>query len=342
MTTIFDHFRLNTTVAQNIAQGPVMPDPNEYEGVFGGQNIAMSPKYNTNNKSVDYMARLFVPLPNIAARTRFLDSINNGSGDAKQAEAKRIAEVLAISGGTFGETGSGYIDFLLTQAQESYSEKVQISEVLSDNFISYFFGASPPVFNYTGVLYNTLQNDWRSAFSILYHQVIRGTQLARRKVSLCLAYDNVIVTGAMLNMNQSLDASQQMAASFSFSLLVKQYYIWRPDNSPVTNMSPKAKFLQEPATKGMLAGLTNIVSVSSTKLPASQITVGDAARSTIPAAQAADTVDDDKTTKNENMTNYSPAQPIPSPSEAFNIVKSWAQKSIYPLPFTDQANSSTP
>jgi hypothetical protein len=256
------------------------------EGVYGGQNIAMSPKYNTNNKSLDSMARMFVPLPNAAVREIYLDSI--GKAGSEQAEARRIAEVIATAEGSFGNGspgGSGYIDFLMTQAQESYTEKVQISEVLSDNFISYFFGAAPPVFNYTGVLYNTLQNDWRSAFSILYHQVIRGTQLARRKVSLCLAYDNVIVTGAILNMNQSLDATQQMAATFSFSMLVKQYYVWRPANSPITNAYPATGFLSKKATQNMMAGLGNVVSVSSTQLPASQITIGGAPRSTEPTAQ---------------------------------------------------------
>lgn len=257
-----------------------------YGGVFSDQNIALSPKYNTNNRVLDTMARLFIPLPDIATRDKYLNSLSGATNNPNgQNDARRLAEVLAVGGTSFGgaQNGAGYVDFLMAQAQESYSEKVQIAEVLSDNYVAYFFGSAPPIFNYSGVLLNTLQNDWRAAFSVLYHNVMRGTQLARRKVTLCLTYDNVVVSGALLGMSQTLDAQQQMAAAFSFSMLVKQYSVYISPNSLPTNQAPASGLL---ASKQFSpAGFANVVSVESAKTPISILTIDSPTVSMTPGAE---------------------------------------------------------
>jgi hypothetical protein len=130
--------------------------------------------------------------------------------------------------------GYGYIDFLLQQVQESYAEKIQVVDVLSDNYASYCFGQNPPVFNYTGLLYNSLQDDWRAAFTILYQELLRATKLARQKQVVILSYDDVFVTGVLISMSQTLVAETQIAASFNFSMLVKRYDVNQRDSrSPI-------------------------------------------------------------------------------------------------------------
>ena len=143
-----------------------------------------------------------------------------------------MAEALATIGGGESRVGDarvglGYIDFLLENARESFQEKVQIVDVVGDNFVAYFFGSKPPIFQYTGTLINSLQDDWRSAFTIIYNDIIRGTELARRKVLVTLSYDNMAVSGALIDMSQMFASNQQTSASFNFSLLVYRIDVQR-------------------------------------------------------------------------------------------------------------------
>ena len=206
---------------------------------------AMTPKYVNNNTdaSLETMARLMIPLSSERLRAKFLATFRG--------ETRKLAEALATLGeterGTERSYGLGYIDFLLTMAQESFDEKVQINDVLSDNYVSFFFGKRPPVFQYTGVLFNTRQDDWRSAFTIIYNDIIRGTELARRKAVVTLSYDNMAVTGALVRMNQVLRAEQQMASQFDFSILVKRIDIERTIGHPPTQVATFPSFIK-PAT----------------------------------------------------------------------------------------------
>lgn len=181
---------------------------------------AFTPKYHTGagiDPPLERMARMFIPFADKAAREAFIRSVPNG-------EAQTLARVLAASGqGTTDREGLGYIDFFLQNAQESLQEKFQVADILGDNYVSYFFGSQPPVFNYTGVLMNTYQDNWRNAFTLMYNMLIRGSMLARNKVVVSLAYDDVIVTGALLNLTETLSADNEMAVPFTFSMLVKEY-----------------------------------------------------------------------------------------------------------------------
>ena len=222
----------------------VIPDTGEFEGWQSADSSvkarygvfatypAATPKYSTSNteKSLETMARLLVPLTDKSEFVAFIDTFDG--------DAKTLARTLgAYEGGAeqaqSGSGGLGYIDFLLTSVQESYAEKVQIVDLLSDNYIAYFFGSQPPIFRCQGVLLNTLQDDWRAAFTILYNDIIRGTQLARRRKVVTLAYDNMAVSGAIINMNQVLTAEMQMASQLSFDLLVQRIDVTRDSRTPL-------------------------------------------------------------------------------------------------------------
>jgi len=200
-------------------------------------NPGCTPKYRTSVEgATETMARIMVPFSSTPVRDRFIRSLPSG-------DARTLGKALAVtdksSKGTTGGAGLGYIDFLLQTAQESYAEKVQVVDVLSDNYIAYFFGQEPPVFAYQGTLLNTYQDDWRSAFTIIYGEILRGTKLARRRRLMTLTYDNVAITGSIINMSQTLTADMEMAASFTFNLLVKRYDVYR---LPHATFNPPTQF----------------------------------------------------------------------------------------------------
>lgn len=191
---------------------------------------ATTPKYSSSNgePSLETMARMLIPLENSKAYGEFLATF-------KSSEAKTLARAMATYPNK--RHAMGYLDFLLVSAQESWQEKVQIVDVLSDNYVAYFFGTQPPVFSYTGVLLNSKQDDWRAAFTILYNDIVRGTQLARRGRSVTLAYDRMAVTGVLLSLNQTLTAEMQLASQFQFQLLVRRVDVYRTINSKPTAVS---------------------------------------------------------------------------------------------------------
>ena len=190
-----------------------------------------TPKYALNqggrdNEFRETMARLFVQVPP-SERKKFVDSC--------PPETRQLAAILCGSGASAGG-GTGFIDFLLTSAQESFQEKYQVVESLSDNFIVYTFGQRAPTFNYSGVLLNTYQDDQRVWMLRLYHDILRGTQLARRRKLARLRYDSVIVSGIFVMHGQGLQGGDRDSAQFQFAFIPMQYTIFTPNLGKPTTL----------------------------------------------------------------------------------------------------------
>jgi hypothetical protein len=137
----------------------------------------------------------------------------------------------------------GFFNFLLQNVTESYSENVQVVQTLSDNFITFSMGAKPPVFTYSGTLVNSQEDDWRSQFLLLYSRYLRASKLAKfggrtagqgsstggRVIQnhSYIKYDNVYVRGAMISLNMSLNAENEVAVPFSFQYLVQNVVLFK-------------------------------------------------------------------------------------------------------------------
>lgn len=194
-----------------------------YRGLTGvfADNPAMTPKQAINRgprdaEHRDSMARIFLSIAEESdnSKAEFLNTAGLEGGSS----VRNIAELLS------GYTG--YMDFLLQNVSESLQEKVNTNEVLSDNYVAYFFGQAPPVFTFQGTLINSYQDDQRLGMHLAYQNLLRGTQLARRKALVRIRYDSVIVSGALLSMSQSITAGMELAIPFSFQLLVKSFFIF--------------------------------------------------------------------------------------------------------------------
>lgn len=192
-------------------------------GVFGLHPLA-TPKYAFNkgardNEYKETLARIYVSLAEASEQVKqqYLSSL---PGDA---QTQALAKTLIGAGQAKG--GTGFIDFFLQQVNETWQESVQIDKVLGDNYVAFYFGQEPPIFQYAGTLLNSQQDDQRSGFALAYQHILRGTQLARRNALLRLRYDNVVVSGTMNTHSQVMNADNEMVVPFSFSLLVKEYVV---------------------------------------------------------------------------------------------------------------------
>lgn len=197
-------------------------------GVFARYLQGATPKYAINDGTerepgqAKTLARMYI-------KTSHLNTLKNSITDAEVKH--QLIDILAKNP---VNNNAGYVDFFLSQINHSFQEKVQVVETLSDNYVAYYFGSAAPVFNYTGFLLNTVQDDQAVAFLRLYQAILRGTQLARRGLVVSLRYDSYVVVGTMMNYSDSRTANAETAVQFSFSFLVKKmYYVnftagWKP------------------------------------------------------------------------------------------------------------------
>jgi len=194
-------------------------------GVFGLHPLS-TPKYAKNeglrdNECKETLARMYLSLAGVSdqAKQLYLRSL---PGDAR---VQALARVLVGAG---QKVQTGFIDFLLQQANETFTEVLQVDKVLGDHYVAFYFGQEPPVFQYTGALINSQQDDQRTGFALAYQHLLRGTQLARRGALLRLRYDSVLVSGTLNQCSQVLNAENELAVPFSFSMLVKEYVVLQP------------------------------------------------------------------------------------------------------------------
>ncbi len=215
-------------------------------GTFAAQPF-YSPKYarhkaDRHHEFEDTMARMYIQVPK-SLYTNFLKSLPTG-------ELAAIAKVLTGTGGKTG--GYGYIDFLLQRAHHALNDKYQVVETLSDSYVAFFFGMQAPVFNYSGILYNTFQDDWAMRMFRIFNEFGRGTQLARRGFVMRLRYDSMIVNGAMTNFEWDLTADSETGVPFSFNLLVKSIQVISTGLTDPTNLRDLGFNQFEPESAGSL------------------------------------------------------------------------------------------
>jgi hypothetical protein len=216
---------------------------NTSRGIFANFPL-MTPKYARHNgladrDGKDTLARMYIKVGGEGKSLKSrITSISNSMPDA---ESKELVKVLLGSGKNTAQVNRtdnppGYIDFFLQHVQQSFAEKVQVVDVLEDNYVAFFFGQQPPTFTFTGTVLNTYQDDWAMRLLRIYRDLARGTQLARRGLLFYIRYDSVIASGAMLNLTLDLDASNETAIPFSFQLLVKKLHIVYGSYAPPTEL----------------------------------------------------------------------------------------------------------
>jgi len=241
-------------------------------GVFGTHPGSTS-KFSFNQKAkfrdAEYretMARLYIELPNENARTAFLRSVSK--------DTEPLAKVLTTTRGTGGSSGTGFIDFLMTNASEPFQEKTQIVDTLTDNYVAFYSGREPPLFGYAGVLLNTYQDDQRVWMWRMYQEIMRGSRLATRNLLLRLRYDSFIVSGYMESLVLSLEGQTEHTASqFQFGIRVKRMsVITEALATPtiITDKVPDFTFSGDVNPKKRQAAVTSATPPRAKRKPAAQ------------------------------------------------------------------------
>lgn len=115
----------------------------------------------------------------------------------------------------------GYTDFLLTNIDVSFNEKLQVNEVFGDSEVVYYFGRSPVQFNLSGILFDDVDNNWFYRFMVSYWSILRGTQMAKNHHLCQINLPNMTLTGTICGMNYSQDATRDTDIRFNMQFIAK-------------------------------------------------------------------------------------------------------------------------
>lgn len=123
----------------------------------------------------------------------------------------------AVNGGTYG----GYANFLITAIQCQIQEKMQVTETFGDGEVYYYFGRQPIAMNVSGILIDSVENDWFTQWLFMYGQVLRGTQTASRYQLVKLVLPTMTLIGTISGMSFSQNSDRDMDIPFQFQFMAK-------------------------------------------------------------------------------------------------------------------------
>jgi hypothetical protein len=124
-----------------------------------------------------------------------------------------------------------YSNFIVQSIKDSRQEKAQFMETFGDTYI-FFFGERPRILTVQGLLFNTLDFNWRTEFWYNYENHLRGTKLVEQDARVYLAFDDIVVEGYMLGADAEDNAEMPYHIPFSFQLFVTNHVYLSPYGDP--------------------------------------------------------------------------------------------------------------
>lgn len=143
-----------------------------------------------------------------------------------------------------GNADRGYAyanhNFILQNVRLQRSEKFQIIETFGDHF-TFFYGEKPTLIQCSGLLFNTIDFNWKNEWLRNYDQYLRGTKCVEHKARVYLSYDDVLLEGYMVM--TSVDQNQDLPymSPFGFQLLLTNYTDLSIDNENYVHQAEHAR-----------------------------------------------------------------------------------------------------
>ena len=173
-----------------------------------------------------YIDDQFVP-PDGVTDPNELARLHNEHMDRRKRSADRHERQLVEDSKHIIEEGQPradvWTDWILTSVRESRAEKTQIVETFGDTYL-YAFGEKPRTLEFSGLLMNTLDYNWRSIFWENWDRFFRATKLIDNDARMYIGWDDIVVEGYPLNAVCTEIADMPNAMRFAFVFFVTDYY----------------------------------------------------------------------------------------------------------------------
>ena len=124
---------------------------------------------------------------------------------------------------TYERSEIQYIDcFILKSARVVHDEKSFVFQALNGDAVTFFFGNKPSVYNFSGVLMDTYNQQWFNDFEFFYKNYLRGSASIKNKTRVFMMYKDQVIEGFMLNVQMGGDADTNDIVTFSFDFILVQ------------------------------------------------------------------------------------------------------------------------
>lgn len=143
----------------------------------------------------------------------------------------------------FETSQMGYIDcFILQNVRLVQEERYFVFQALNGDTTTFFFGDKPVVYNFSGILLDTKNQQWFNDFDFFYKKYLRGSSSILNKTRVFMIYSDQIIEGFMLNVQMSKEGSWTDQSSFSFDfLLIQKTVIGSSYKDPITRITSDQK-----------------------------------------------------------------------------------------------------
>jgi hypothetical protein len=112
-----------------------------------------------------------------------------------------------------------YTKFFLESVTEDRMEKAQVVETFGE-FIAFFFGRRPEIYQFGGRLLNTKNHDWKNDFQEMYDNFLRGTKAVENNATVFIQYDDVIAEGFIMGCHLEYHGVTNNECPFNFTMLI--------------------------------------------------------------------------------------------------------------------------
>ena len=140
----------------------------------------------------------------------------------------------------FKAAGVDYIDcFVLQSAQYVNEEKYFVFQALNGETTTFFFGGKPVVYSFSGIVYDTYNQEWLNDFEFYYQEYLRGSRALLNKTRMFIIYSDQILEGFMLDVTVRKGADTNDSASFSFNFILVQKTVIGGYETPIQRAALK-------------------------------------------------------------------------------------------------------
>jgi len=147
---------------------------------------------------------------------KVIDSQGNAIPIVNSSSSQREGERTGIS--------DHYANFIITNVTEQRAERQQIVETFGEDYI-FFFGESPRMLNFQGLLLNTNDFNWKSEWWHNYENIFRGTKLLEASARMYIYFDDVVAEGYMMNSQTVGTSADPYKQLLQFQFFVTNYSI---------------------------------------------------------------------------------------------------------------------
>lgn len=117
-----------------------------------------------------------------------------------------------------------YSNFILQSVTEQRVEKQQVVETFGEDYI-FFFGERPRIYNFSAILLNTRNFNWKNEWWKNYEEVLRGTKLLERNARMYIYFDDVVIEGYMLQAQAMHTVEDPYKLPLNFQVFCTNYSI---------------------------------------------------------------------------------------------------------------------